>query len=719
MSNDLTRLARAAEWYAEKKGWQVFPLHTITADGCSCRNKECDRQGKHPRTEHGLHDASTDIVDIARWWRTWPDANIGIRTGSASGLVVLDVDVKDDRDGAQALETLEEEHGKLPDTVEAITGSGGRHLLFRHPGDREIKNRNDMLPGLDVRADGGYIVAAPSLHLSGRAYEYEASSGPRDIEVAALPEWLLKEIVGTNGNGHGNARAEPVPIVIAKGGRNATLASLAGTMRRRSATEAEILAFLEVANRDRCSPPLPDTEVSKIAWSVSRYPVGDSGPHATGPVVNSPDPKQFETDQVGVTLADFRAYMPEHKYIFTPARELWPAASVNARLGTVGEGDDVVKANLWLDQNQAVEQMTWMPGESMLIRDRLISHGGWIERKGVTCFNLYKPPTITLGDAAEAGRWIEHVHRVYPAEAEHIIAWLAHRVQRPAEKVNHALLLQGAQGTGKDTIIQGVINAVGPWNCQEVSPAQLLGRFNGFLKSVILRMSEARDLGEADRYKLYDHLKSYTAAPPDVLRVDEKNLREYAIPNVCGVVITTNYVDGVYLPVDDRRHFVAWTELTKDDFTPEYWTGIYRWYEHEDGYRHVAAYLTEYDLTTFDPKAPPPKTAAFWNVVDAGRAPEDAELADALDKLAQPDAVTLSMIAKYADASFGEWILDRRNARQIPHRMESVAYVSVRNDSAKDGRWKVAGRRQTVYARRDLSVRERITAAAALVERNR
>ena len=95
MSNDLTRLARAAEWYAEKKGWQVFPLHTITADGCSCRNKECDRQGKHPRTEHGLHDASTDIGDIARWWRTWPDANIGIRTGSASGLVVLDVDVKE------------------------------------------------------------------------------------------------------------------------------------------------------------------------------------------------------------------------------------------------------------------------------------------------------------------------------------------------------------------------------------------------------------------------------------------------------------------------------------------------------------------------------------------------------------------------------------------------------------------------------------------------
>ena len=130
----------------------------------------------------------------------------------------------------------------------------------------------------------------------------------------------------------------------------------------------------------------------------------------------------------------------------------------------------------------------------------------------------------------------------------------------------------GQQGTGKDTIIEGAIPAVGPWNVAEVSPDQLLGRFNGFVKSVILRVSEARDLGELDRYRLYDHLKTYLAAPPAVLRCDEKNIREYTVPNVMAVVITSNYIDAIYLPPDDRRHYVAHTELTKEDFAPDYFT---------------------------------------------------------------------------------------------------------------------------------------------------
>jgi hypothetical protein len=244
----------------------------------------------------------------------------------------------------------------------------------------------------------------------------------------------------------------------------------------------------------------------------------------------------------------------------------------------------------------------------------------------------------------------------------------------------------------------------------------MLGRFNGYVKSVILRVSEARDLGDTDRFAFYDHLKAYTAAPPDVLRCDEKNLREYAVPNVCGVIITTNYkTDGIYLPADDRRHYVAWSDLTKEDFTPEYWRGLYGWYA-SGGCAHVAAYLAALDLSDFDPKAPPPKTPAFWDIADANRAPEDAELSDALDALGHPEVTTLSIIASKTVGTFGDWLRDRKNSRQIPHRMESVGYVSVRNDGAEDGRWKVAGRRQTVYARRELSLRDQIAAVQRLVE---
>jgi hypothetical protein len=353
----------------------------------------------------------------------------------------------------------------------------------------------------------------------------------------------------------------------------------------------------------------------------------------------------------GVTLNDFYSYMPMHKYIFAPTGDLWPAASVNAQISSapVGREHGRSKATSWLDVHRHVEQITWIPGFPQLIRDRLVVGGGWIERTGCVCFNLYRSPQVKDGIAALADRWLEHLYRIYPEDAQHILAWLAHRVQKPGEKINHALILGGAQGIGKDSILEPVKIAIGPWNLAEVSPRTLLGRFNGFAKSVILRVSEARDLGEVDRYSFYEHIKTYTAAPPDVLRVDEKNLREYEIWNVCGVVITTNHkVSGLYLPADDRRHYVAWSNATKEDFATSYWNDLYAWYAREGNW-HVAAFLGEFDLTDFDSKAPPPHTPAFFDIVDANRSPEDAELADVLDGLGHPDAITLLMIAPSAE----------------------------------------------------------------------
>ena len=419
------------------------------------------------------------------------------------------------------------------------------------------------------------------------------------------------------------------------------------------------------------------------------------------------------TETKGMTRHDFWRIQHAGEYLFIPTRQLWPKSSVAAEIGPL--------ATAWVDANRRVHQLTWAPGEPMMIHDRLMDGGGWIDRPGAVTFNLYRPGTLEPGDASAAAPWIEHVCRVYPDDATHIIHWLAQRVQRPGEKINHALVLGGAQGIGKDTILAPVMRAVGPWNVADVSPVQLQGRFNGFVKSVILRVSEARDLGEFDRFKFYEHLKTYTAAPPEVLRVDEKNVKEYDVPNVTGVIITTNHKsDGIYLPADDRRHYVAWSERTASDFTPEYWRDLYAWYE-AGGYGHVLAYLLNEDLTSFDPKAPPPKTAAFWEIVDAGRAPEDNELADALEGLHYPDATTLESIASIAggtDPDFATWLRERKNRRQIPHRLESAGYVPVRNPDTTDGRWKYNGRNQVIYARRNIGgERERITAARRLAGR--
>jgi hypothetical protein len=435
-----------------------------------------------------------------------------------------------------------------------------------------------------------------------------------------------------------------------------------------------------------------------------------------------PDKSQIDDDNVielvpeSITLDDFRAHMPDHRYIFTPTRDLWPASSVDARIEWPnGPDDKPMKPSRWLDANAAVEQMTWAPGLPMVIENRLIDTGGWIDHCGCTCFNLYRPPTLKHGDPEQAEYWIEHVKRVYPDDAEHIMRWLAHRVQRPAEKLNHALVLGGKHGIGKDTILEPVKHAVGPWNCHEVSPGAMLGRFNGFVKSVILRVSEARDLGDVDRFAFYDHTKSLIASPPDVIRVDEKNIREYPVPNLCGVIITTNHKsDGLYLPADDRRHYVAWSELDKDQFDINYWNRLWQWYGN-DGTSHVAAHLARRDLADFDAKAPPPKTEAFWHIVNAARAPEESELADILDGLHWPAAVTLNDIVTHARNisyhDFADWLADRRKRRMIPHRLESAGYEPIRNGGAKDGLWKIGGRRQVVYAKASLALRDRIAAA--------
>jgi hypothetical protein len=423
-----------------------------------------------------------------------------------------------------------------------------------------------------------------------------------------------------------------------------------------------------------------------------------------------------------ISLEDIYAYMPMHSFIYVPSREMWSASSIDARIPPIKAPDRVdeagkpikgesLKASKWLASNRQVEQMTWAPGEPLLIENRLISDGGWIGHRGVRCFNLYRPPNLEPGDSSKARPWTDHVRRVYPTDAERIFNWLAQRRQRPEEKINHALVLGGPQGIGKDTLLEPVKRAIGPWNFTEVGPQQLLGRFNGFVKSVILRVSEARDLGDVDRYAFYDHMKVYTAAPPDVLRVDEKHRREYSVLNCVGVIITTNHKsDGIYLPADDRRHYVAWSDLTKDDFETEYWNNLYGWYSN-GGDRHVAAFLAQRDLSSFDPKAPPPKTNAFLEIVNASRAPEDAELADVLDKLGWPKAVTLAQLQSAAtDAAFCEWLKERKNRRAIPHRLEEAGYVPVYNRDADSGLWNINGKRQAVYARSELPERDRMLA---------
>jgi hypothetical protein len=192
-NNQSDQCLSAALDYA-KRGWPVLPLHTIRNGVCTCsKGKDCGTPGKHPRwvkdtLEHGVKDATTDPDIIRSWWEKYPDSNVGIATGARS-FDALDIDIKPHLDGNDTLRDLIEQHGPLPDTLEQITGSGGRQIFFK-PTSR-LKNEVKFAPGLDIRTDAGLVVAPPSLHVSGNRYEWEASSRFDEVELAVMPEWLI------------------------------------------------------------------------------------------------------------------------------------------------------------------------------------------------------------------------------------------------------------------------------------------------------------------------------------------------------------------------------------------------------------------------------------------------------------------------------------------------------------------------------------------------
>ncbi|SRR5579871_3853177 len=273
-------LKNSALEYAQM-GWQVIPLHNPIDGRCSCGKSDCGSVGKHPRTPHGLKDATKDLAIIENWWTRWPEANIGVCTGRASGLVALDVDPR--HQGNESLYEVVEKYRDLPNTVESKTGGGGKHIFFRRPSrEAHVGNKANLgdWPGLDVRADGGYVVAPPSLHASGGTYQWEPFFAPGEAELAPTPEWLLKLIEGKKGK---QDTGEPTPKdnSIPEGNRNDALFRVACSMRHKGMGKEAIQAALKAENQEKCNPPLPESEVEGVVESAMKYdPDSDEGKQA-------------------------------------------------------------------------------------------------------------------------------------------------------------------------------------------------------------------------------------------------------------------------------------------------------------------------------------------------------------------------------------------------------------------------------------------------------
>src|SRR5271166_3807596 len=243
------------------EGFKVLPIRPA--------KRGIAKSGKAPLTRHGVHDATKNYSDFKLLAGSAQDFGIAVATGSASGVIIIDIDPRNG--GKQTFAELKGRLGRLPRTVTCLSGGDGRHFYFSLPASA-MKMKGKLGQGVDLLGEGRYAVAPPSLHSSGKRYKWAENLGPKEQEIASLPRLWLQFIQDTD---------QPKPEqtadeadTIPEGSRNAELSRIAGKLRRAGLSETELFAVLLVTNNERCDPPLDKDEVAGIARSVSKYPAG-------------------------------------------------------------------------------------------------------------------------------------------------------------------------------------------------------------------------------------------------------------------------------------------------------------------------------------------------------------------------------------------------------------------------------------------------------------
>jgi hypothetical protein len=255
----------AALELVKKHQLAVLPLHSIKrlprGFVCTCGKLSCGvNSGKHPLgalVPNGLRQATTDERTVRHWWHCVDYCNIGVATGD---IVVLDVDPR--HDGDHSLKSLEDRHGPLPPTWRVITGGNGEHVYFQ--ATAALRNSAGSLgPGLDLRARGGYVVAPPSLHLSGRRHCWNVDYHPDDVPLAPMPDWLVA-LIKQSGSAQTSATDWRNLVVegVSDGQRNSSMAKLAGHLLRRYVDPHVVLELLLAWNAGHCRPPLGGASTS-------------------------------------------------------------------------------------------------------------------------------------------------------------------------------------------------------------------------------------------------------------------------------------------------------------------------------------------------------------------------------------------------------------------------------------------------------------------------
>ena len=560
----------AAIEYA-KKGFAVFPLKY---------------RDKVPLTRNGCKDATTDAAQIKAWWQKYPNANIGLATGSVSqNVFVIDLDIDEDRgiDGYHSLEDWQREHGDFPETWTAITGRGGYHLYYR--GNGKIKNRAGIIDGVDIRGNGGYVVAPPSIHKNGNRYEWEYS--PDEFEIAKADnnvEYFLN---------HGDQKqgtAFTMPNIVAAGQRNQMLFRFACMMQAKGASDQSVFAATMAENESSCSPPLTEREVKVIVSSATKYDKGkpihiDSEGVATrenkDDVIGNPEwvlnfldcnhDKDGNIKSVKQFVHNFEIVMDKDDRFAGKIRFNEFAQQLYLCGNVPWEKEDNCRA--WSSHDDSALFSLIQADYGLKSRQDFAD-----ALKNVSMRNKFHPVRELLDSLTWDGK--EHIRSLLPEylgaeDSDYtyqvMCLWMlgaVSRVYKPGSKFDYTIILQGSQGIGKSTFLK-LMALDDSWFNDSLDSLDSDKAVQSLTGSWIIELAELKSLARTAGG--VESVKRFLTATQDKYRIPYER-RADTFYRQCVFAGTTNKDDFLQDETGNRRFLIVQTGVKKPSkslFVPE------------------------------------------------------------------------------------------------------------------------------------------------------
>lgn len=560
----------AAIEYA-KKGFAVFPLKY---------------RDKVPLTRNGCKDATTDAAQIKAWWQKYPNANIGLATGSVSqNVFVIDLDIDEDRgiDGYHSLEDWQREHGDFPETWTVITGRGGYHLYYR--GNGKIKNRAGIIDGVDIRGNGGYVVAPPSIHKNGNRYEWEYS--PDEFEIAKADnnvEYFL------NHDDQKQGTAFTMPNIVAAGQRNQMLFRFACMMQAKGASDQSVFAATMAENESSCSPPLTEQEVRIIVSSATKYDKGkpihiDSEGVATrenkDDVIGNPEwvlsfldcnhDKDGNIKSVKQFVHNFEIVMDKDDRFAGKIRFNEFAQQLYLCGNVPWEKEDNCRA--WSSHDDSALFSLIQADYGLKSRQDFAD-----ALKNVSMRNKFHPVRELLDSLTWDGK--EHIRSLLPEylgaeDSDYTYQvmrlWMlgaVSRVYKPGSKFDYTIILQGSQGIGKSTFLK-LMALDDSWFNDSLDSLDSDKAVQSLTGSWIIELAELKSLARTAGG--VESVKRFLTATQDKYRIPYER-RADTFYRQCVFAGTTNKDDFLQDETGNRRFLIVQTGVKKPSkslFVPE------------------------------------------------------------------------------------------------------------------------------------------------------